>query len=137
MLRVPGMVRCGPGERNRVRDRTEWMPVHMVPTRASPEELNGFPDEYANYNYVLPDGFLERTAEKGKVVGWVPQVKVLADVMIGGFVSHCGWNSLLESIWYGVPVVTWPIYMLSNNWMRFKWLRTWVSLWRFLWIITK
>ncbi|KAJ0728671.1 putative UDP-glucuronosyl/UDP-glucosyltransferase, UDP-glycosyltransferase family [Helianthus annuus] len=78
--------------------------------RPSPEKLNGFPDEYADYNEVLPDGFLERTAEKGKVVGWVPQAEVMADVATGGFVSHCGWNSLLESIWYGIPVATWPIY---------------------------
>ncbi|KAJ0771088.1 putative UDP-glucuronosyl/UDP-glucosyltransferase, UDP-glycosyltransferase family [Helianthus annuus] len=78
--------------------------------RPPPEGHKGFPKEYADYNEVLPDGFLERTAGRGKVVGWVPQAEVLADVATGGFVSHCGWNSLLESIWYGVPVATWPIY---------------------------
>ncbi|KAJ0771090.1 putative UDP-glucuronosyl/UDP-glucosyltransferase, UDP-glycosyltransferase family [Helianthus annuus] len=90
----------------------EWSGCRFIWSlcRASPKELNGFPDEYADYNEVLPDGFLERTVEKGKVFGWVPQAEVLADVAIGGFVSHCGWNSLLESIWYGVPVATWPIY---------------------------
>ncbi|KAD5960952.1 hypothetical protein E3N88_12425 [Mikania micrantha] len=73
-------------------------------------DQKGFPSEYVDYNEVLPGGFLERTAGKGKVLGWVPQAEVLADVATGGFVSHCGWNSVLESLWYGVPIATWPIY---------------------------
>nr|AYW01717.1 glycosyltransferase UGT71AE1 [Carthamus tinctorius] len=70
----------------------------------------GFPGEHKEYNEVLPDGFLDRIAGKGKVVGWIPQTAVLAHLAVGGFVSHCGWNSILESLWYGVPTATWPIY---------------------------
>ncbi|OAY44943.1 anthocyanidin 3-O-glucosyltransferase 1-like [Manihot esculenta] len=68
------------------------------------------PSDYENPQEVLPEGFLNRTAENGKVIGWAPQVAVLAHPAIGGFVSHCGWNSILESIWFGVPVATWPMY---------------------------
>jgi UDP:flavonoid glycosyltransferase YjiC (YdhE family) len=39
-----------------------------------------------------------------------PQVEVLAHKEIGGFVSHCGWNSIVESLWDGVSVAAWPIY---------------------------
>ncbi|XP_034701312.1 anthocyanidin 3-O-glucosyltransferase 2-like [Vitis riparia] len=76
----------------------------------SPKGRMGFPSDYANVKEVLPEGFLHRMAGTGKVIGWAPQVAVLAHPAIGGFVSHCGWNSILESIWYGVPIATWPMY---------------------------
>lgn len=68
------------------------------------------PVDYDSFEEVLPEGFLERTEGVGKVIGWAPQGAVLAHAAVGGFVSHCGWNSVLESIWFGVPVVTLPMY---------------------------
>ncbi|KAM7502405.1 hypothetical protein LguiB_001309 [Lonicera macranthoides] len=52
--------------------------------------------------------FVEETQEKGLVVPWCPQVEVLAHEAIGCFVTHCGWNSTLEALSLGVPVVAMP-----------------------------
>ncbi|KAF7835858.1 hydroquinone glucosyltransferase-like [Senna tora] len=72
----------------------------------------------------LPEGFLERTKERGLVVpSWAPQVQILSHGSIGGFLSHCGWNSVIESVNLGVPLIAWPLFaeqrlnavMLSNR----------------------
>lgn len=59
----------------------------------------------------LPSGFLDRTKEVGLVVSyWAPQIQILSHESTAGFVTHCGWNSILESIVYGVPLLAWPLY---------------------------
>lgn len=60
----------------------------------------------------LPKGFVERTKlGQGLLVpSWAPQSEVLGHDSIGGFLSHCGWNSILESIVNGVPLIAWPLY---------------------------
>nr|AFJ52915.1 UDP-glycosyltransferase 1 [Linum usitatissimum] len=58
----------------------------------------------------LGEGFLERTRGRVMVCGWLPQAAILAHKAIGGFMSHCGWNSILESLWHGVPMLAWPMY---------------------------
>ncbi|KAM5551018.1 UDP-glycosyltransferase 71A16-like [Rosa sericea] len=75
-----------------------------------PKGKIAFPSDYGDAKAVLPEGFLDRTAGIGKIIGWAPQIDILAHPSIGGFVSHCGWNSTLESLWYGVPIATWPMY---------------------------
>lgn len=57
---------------------------------------------------VLPDGFLEKAGERGMVVQWSPQAQVLAHPSVACFVTHCGWNSTMEAVSSGVPVVAFP-----------------------------
>ncbi|KAL2535086.1 UDP-glycosyltransferase 91B1 [Abeliophyllum distichum] len=60
----------------------------------------------------LPKGFLERVGERGLVMeGWAPQLKILGHDNIGGFLSHCGWNSVLESMHFGIPIIAVPMHL--------------------------
>ncbi|KAF3654486.1 Zeatin O-glucosyltransferase [Capsicum annuum] len=59
----------------------------------------------------LPKGFEERAERRGMVVrNWIPQLEILGHSSTGGFLSHCGWNSCIESISMGVRLATWPIH---------------------------
>ncbi|RCV13491.1 hypothetical protein SETIT_2G351000v2 [Setaria italica] len=80
--------------------------VVRAPLRAGP----GRPSE-PDVDALLPDGFSERTKGRGLVVKhWAPQVEVLHHNATGAFVTHCGWNSVLEGVKAGVPMLCWPLY---------------------------
>ncbi|XP_059446514.1 anthocyanidin 3-O-galactosyltransferase 3GT1-like [Corylus avellana] len=63
-----------------------------------------------NLKEFLPEGFLEKTRMRGKVEPWTPQSQVLAHASVGVFVTHCGANSVYESVVDGVPLICRPIF---------------------------
>ncbi|KAK4403544.1 UDP-glycosyltransferase 86A1 [Sesamum angolense] len=57
---------------------------------------------------VLPEDFKDVVKDKGLIVPWCNQNIVLSSPATGGFLTHCGWNSILESTWFGVPMICYP-----------------------------
>ncbi|XP_059655630.1 UDP-glycosyltransferase 89A2-like [Cornus florida] len=83
----------------------EWSGIRFVWV-IKPPTAQQVADGYGS----LPDGFEERVSGRGMVIkGWAPQVAILSHRAVGGFVSHCGWNSVLEGIVAGVMILGWPM----------------------------
>ncbi|KAH7415879.1 hypothetical protein KP509_14G064200 [Ceratopteris richardii] len=58
----------------------------------------------------MPTEFLEKTKDQGRVVSWAPQIRILSHPSLGAFFSHCGWNSTLEAVTHGVPILCFPYF---------------------------
>ncbi|KAL5078421.1 hypothetical protein RYX36_017405 [Vicia faba] len=87
-----------------------WVVKRPIQEYLGMNQVHGTTGEF-ELSSVLPSGFIERTKERGLVVkSWAPQVEVLSHESVGGFVSHCGWNSVLEAVVAGVPMIAWPLY---------------------------
>ncbi|CAL5332447.1 hypothetical protein CsSME_00013899 [Camellia sinensis var. sinensis] len=61
----------------------------------------------------LPEGYEERMLRDNRsliIMGWAPQVQILDHQAVGGFLSHSGWNSLIEGFTAGLPLISWPLF---------------------------
>ncbi|XP_038724544.1 UDP-glycosyltransferase 82A1 isoform X2 [Tripterygium wilfordii] len=63
----------------------------------------------SNWRQGLPNGFIQRVSKQGKIVSWAPQVEILNHRAVGGYLTHCGWNSTMEAIQCGMPLLCYPI----------------------------
>ncbi|KAK2413891.1 hydroquinone glucosyltransferase [Trifolium repens] len=84
--------------------------ILRAPSDSSNEAYLGAKNDVDPLSF-LPKGFKERTKNQGLVVpNWAPQTQILSHGSIGGFLTHCGWNSVIETIMLGVPMIAWPLF---------------------------
>ncbi|KAF2294108.1 hypothetical protein GH714_007552 [Hevea brasiliensis] len=84
----------------------------------SKEPNSVVPDLVVGEAAMLPPEFVSETKDRGMLASWCPQEQILKHPAIGGFLSHMGWNSTLDSICGGVPMICWPFFaeQQTNCW---------------------
>ncbi|PRQ22973.1 putative flavonol 3-O-glucosyltransferase [Rosa chinensis] len=67
-------------------------------------------EKNAKGEWLPNEEFEQRLEDKGLIIrGWAPQLLILEHEAVGAFMTHCGWNSILEGVAAGVPMITWPV----------------------------
>ncbi|KAF8023536.1 hypothetical protein BT93_F0905 [Corymbia citriodora subsp. variegata] len=87
------------------------------------------PDLVVGDKAILPPEFSATTRERSLLASWCPQERVLSHPAVGGFLTHSGWNSTIESIAAGVPVVCWPFFADQQTNCKYS-CEEWGSGWR-------
>ncbi|XP_057763595.1 flavonoid 3-O-glucosyltransferase-like [Arachis stenosperma] len=102
-------------------------PPHELVAIAEAIDESGFPFIWSfrgKHDEQLPKGLLERIKDKGKIVSWSPQVEILKHEAIGVCVTHSGWNSIMECMVGGVPMISRPFFgdqKLNTRMMEGRW----------------
>jgi UDP-glucoronosyl and UDP-glucosyl transferase len=83
--------------------------IWSIQRSAMKHDPAGLPTHQEEPNLLDPDDFAKQVTDRGLVIrGWAPQLQILSHKSSAGLFTHCGWNSTVEDLGCGMPMLTWP-----------------------------